>query len=395
MSHREWSPKPFFRHLTPAALADLCSWAAADFRLDGVGKPWEQMYRAWLSLSAADRLRLETALLPVNDLSVSDARDRLGELAAQTWARSPLLAESRTWSSSDLALRLFVAAPAAFLQLHQGWLVDSLEHLKEYAGRYPVVPKPSAKAKAALRDAMRAYLRNTEFGPRCKVEDFANDEKFALFVFHEDELTPTDRFTDDDDLEPMWERDVVRLAAVFHYETNVLMVKARRKAEREKLRDLFAEHILQDELYFFDARSSPRFSFRPLGDEAFRFPPVLGSGLVGVTVKKLFIRPAEGEVKHVTLDFKTEVALPSVHEAIRRFGIDLDHDTVVGAQLRFVFEGRGRSRTRTVSLFNPNSSNLNDTPRDRIIRRHLRLWGFDANLRRTVVAGGAVEAAAH
>lgn len=100
-------------------------------------------------------------------------------------------------------------------------------------------------------------------------------------------------------------------------------------------------------------------------------------------------------MKHVTLDFKTEVALPSVHEAVRRFGVDLDHDTVEGAQLRFVFEGRGRSRTRTVSLFNPNSSNLNDTPRDRIIRRHLRLWGFDANLRRPVVAGGAVEAAAH
>ncbi len=45
MTHREWSPKPFFRHLTPAALADLRSWAAADLRADGSGKPWEQMYR--------------------------------------------------------------------------------------------------------------------------------------------------------------------------------------------------------------------------------------------------------------------------------------------------------------------------------------------------------------
>jgi len=173
------------------------------------------MYRAWLRLSAVDRLRLETALLPVNDLAVPDARARLGELAEKTWGQSSLLAESRTWSSQDLALRLFVAGPSAFLQLHQGWLVDSLEHLKEYAGRYPISPKPSVKAKAALKDAMRAYLRNTAFGPRCKVEDFANDEKFALFVFHEDELKPTDRFTDDEDLEPTWERDVVRLAAVF------------------------------------------------------------------------------------------------------------------------------------------------------------------------------------
>jgi hypothetical protein len=395
MTHREWSPKPFFRHLTPAALADLRSWAAADLRADGSGKPWEQMYRAWVLLPASARLRLEAALLPVNDLAAPDARTRLGELAAMTWAQSPLLAESRSWSSEDLALRLFIAAPKAFLQLHQGWIVDSFEHLKEYAGRYPVAPKPSMKAKAALKDAMRGYLRNTAFGPRCHVEDFANDEKFALFVFHEDELKPTDRFNEEEELEPMWDRDIVRLAAVFHFETNVLMVKAPRKAEREQLRDLFAEHILGDPLYFYDARTTPRFSFRPLRDETFRFPPLIGSGLLGVTVRKLFVRPTEGDVKHVSLDFKAAPTLSRVHDACAKFGIDLDQDTIEGVHLRFTFEGSGRSRTRTVSLFNPNSSNLSDTPRDRIIRRHLKLWGFDANVRRSAVASAPLEATAH
>lgn len=395
MSHREWSPKPFFRHLTTEALADLRAWAGADLRPDGIGQPWEQLYRAWVGLPAAQRLRLETALLPVNDLASPHARTRLGELAATTWAHSPLLVESRSWSSEDLALRLFVAAPAAFLHLHQGWLVDSFEHLKEYAGRYPIAPKPSKRAKAALKDAMRGYLRSTAFGPRCSVEDFANDEKFALFVFHEDELKPTDRFNEREELEPSWERDVVKLAAVFHFETNVLMVKAPRKAEREQLRDLFAEHILGDPLYFYDARSAPRFSFRPLRNEAFRFPPIYGTGVVGVTVRKLFIRPAEGDVRHVTLEFKDAVTLPHVHDALAAFGIDLVHDTIEGVHLRFTFEGSGRSRSRTVSLFNPNSSNLSDTPRDRIIRRHLKLWGFDANVQRATVEGAPLEAAAH
>ncbi len=395
MTHREWSPRPFFRHLSPAALAELRAWAAADLRPDGSGTPWEQLYRAWVLLSAADRLRLETALLPVNDLATPHARSRLGELAATTWAGSALLAESRSWSSQDLALRLFIAAPRAFLQLHQGWLVDSLEHGREYAGRYPIAPKPSVKAKAALKDAMRGYLRNTEFGPRCKVEDFANDEKFALFVFHEDELKPVDRFTQDEDLEPTWDREVVRLAAVFHFETNVLTVKAPRREEREQLRDLFAEHILGDPLYFFDERTAPRFSFRPLRDEAFRFPPIVGSGLVGVSVRRLFIRPDEGDVKRMSIDFREALSLAQVHEALSVFGIDLAGHTIEGVHLRFTFEGSGRSRSRTVSLFNPNASNLSDTPRDRIIRRHLNLWGFDANVRRAAVAGVAVEAATH
>ena len=51
----------------------------------------------------------------------------------------------------------------------------------------------------------------------------------------------------------------------------------------------------------------------------------------------------------------------------------LAYDTLVidGVQIRFVFEGRGRSRFRTVSLFNPNSTNLSDTARDRVIRSYL------------------------
>ena len=76
----------------------------------------------------------------------------------------------------------------------------------------------------------------TAFGARCQVEDFANDEKFALFIFHEDEVAPFDRFNDKGVVEPDWQRPVVRLAAVFQFETSTLLVKAPRVAEREKLR---------------------------------------------------------------------------------------------------------------------------------------------------------------
>ena len=63
-------------------------------------------------------------------------------------------------------------------------------------------------------------------------------------------------------------------------------------------------------------------------------------------------------------------------------------------RLQFIFEGKGRSKYRTVSLFNPNSSNLNDTDRDRVIRRYLKEWGIDASGRRTPLVAAANEAAA-
>ncbi len=395
MTHREWSPKSFFRHLSPPALAALRAWAKAELKPLGAGKPWEQAYAAWRALPTVTRLKLEAALLPVNDLCVPDARPRLEELAATVWAKTPLLEESRAWSAQDLATRLFVAAPAAFAALHQAWAVDAMEHLKEYAGRYPVVLQPEARAKAALKDAMMAYLRETPFGPRCHVEDFANEEKFALFVFHEDEVVPTDRFTHDDDIEPAWERAVVRLAAVFHFETSVLMVKAPRKAEREKLRDLFAQFIVGDVRYFQDARQAPRFSFDALRDEEFAFPAIAGSRLVSVALQKLVVRPRDSGVKRLCLDFRQGQGLAQVHQALQAHGVDVDDDAIEGVHLRFNFEGDGRSRSRTVSLFNPNSSNLRDTHRDRVIRRHLKLWGFDANHRRASLVAAPLEAATH
>lgn len=140
------------------------------------------MYRAWLKLSVADRLRLETALLPVNDLSVSDARDRLGELAEQTWARSPLLAESRTWSSVGPRAEALRRGAGCVPATPPG-VAGGLARRAPQGCARPLPGGPEAEregqGRAPRRDA-RFYLRNTEFGPRCKVEDFANDEKFAL-----------------------------------------------------------------------------------------------------------------------------------------------------------------------------------------------------------------------
>ncbi|MDP1826619.1 MAG: hypothetical protein Q8L48_25335 [Archangium sp.] len=395
MALREWSPKSYFRNLTPPTLAVLRTWAKAELKPIGSGKPWEQTYRAWKALPETARMKLETALLPVNDLCVPDARPRLEELAATVWATSAMVEQCRSWSSQDLATRLFVAAPAAFANLHQSYVVDSMEHLKEYAGRYAATPCANARSKAALKDALMAHLRETAFGPRCHIEDFANAEKFALFVFHEDEVVASDRFTHDDEIEPAWERDVVRLAAVFHFESNVLMVKAARKEEREKLRDLFAQFIVGDAGYFQDAKLTPRFSFDPLRDREFGFPVLPGSRVVGACVQKVVVRPQVPDVKRLVVEFRQAVAVPEVHEALQAHGVDADRDTIEGVHLRFNFEGSGRSRSRTVSLFNPNSSNLRDTPRDRVIRRHLKVWGFDANNRRVSLASSPLEATAH
>jgi len=396
MAKREWNPKSFFRHLTPDALAVLLEWASVELALDGEGPVGEQVYRAWKALPDAEREAIETKLLPVNDLCGTHSRPYLDRLAQQVWTNgsSHLIEDSKNWSAQDLAVRLFIADEARFLEAHQAHALDMMEHLTEFHGRYPVTLTPTPEAKTAMKVAMASHFRETAFGARCQVEDFANDEKFALFIFHEDEVAPFDRFNEQGVVEPDWQRPVVRLAAVFQYETSTLLVKAPRVSEREKLRDLFAQLFIGDADYFEDTTKSPKFCFDPLRDDDFEFPVRGFDKIEDVSIVRVVAKPASRDVKRVTVEMKPGFTVLGVRGLLDEHGVNLASDAIHGVRLQFVFEGKGRSRYRTVSLFNPNSSNLNDTDRDRVIRRYLKEWGIDASGRRTPLEAAANEVAA-
>ena len=198
------------------------------------------------------------------------ARPYLDSLAQRIWssANPHLLQQSMDWSVHDLAMRLFVEAPQELLKTHQGYAVDMMDHFREYRGRYAVELKASAAAKERMRQSMVEHFRQHADGAKCQVEDFEGEGKFAIFIYHEDEVTPQDTFDDDGIVVPNWIRPVVRIAAVYYRDTCTLLVKAPRKPEREKLRDLFAEIFIGDRGFFEDLAKTPKFSFAPLADRA-------------------------------------------------------------------------------------------------------------------------------
>jgi len=226
MAHREWNPKSFFRHLTPEVLDQLLQWSEFELELDGEGPLWEQIYRAWTALPAEGRKKKETALLPVNDMCSPHARPYLEAQAVKSWTdgNAHLIEESRTWTVHDLAVRLFLTDNEGFKAAYKTYAVDMMQHFTEYRGQYAFSPVLAADTKARVRAEMVAYLKETPYGTRCKVEDYPGAEKVALFVFHEDEETPFDRFKSDDQIEPDWQRPVIQLAAVFHIETHTVPV---------------------------------------------------------------------------------------------------------------------------------------------------------------------------
>jgi hypothetical protein len=376
---REWNPRAFFRHLTP----DVARGLAGDLGLVLDAKAGttssERLYAAWKAVDEFTQRRLEPGLRLVNDLCTATARNYLVALAEQQWTmrRPEWLPCIIVWSTHDLAVKLFMDAPEALKALHRTYGVDMLEHLKEYQGKYVADVVPSLDRKSRMKAAMLQHFKSEARGENCHIEDFVNEEKLALFVYAEEEVTPFDRFNQAGQLEPDWQRPVIRLAAVFNLETCRLLVKAPRKAEREKLRDLFAEIFVGDSDYFEDPSQLARYDFGALGDPSFDFPTTGADHIERVSVLQVTARPANRDIRRVTVELEPGLPQARMVHAIESLGLRLREDGVDGARLLFVFEGSGRSRQRTVSIANPNSTNLRDTDRDRIIRRCLRDWSID------------------
>jgi hypothetical protein len=379
MQHREWNPKAFFRKVSLEVMKIYADGRGLPQAGDADGAKADRYYEVWKTLPEARRLALETELLPVNDMCSPHARPYLDILAGTVWGAGDERIElSKDWSVNDLAMRLFIDAPTALLDAHQSYAVDMMEHFREYRGRYAHTVTTNAEAKQRMAEAMQTHFRQYVGGARCQVEDFAGTDKFAIFIFHEDALSPVDTFNDQGIVVPVWQRSVVRIAAVYYPETCTLLVKAPRKPEREKLRDLFAEIFVGDAEFFEDLNRNPKYSFLPLENSRFQFPTHPADGIEEVCVTRVVIRPVHSDVNRLSIDLVPKLHLVEVHTVLADHGLTFDSNLIDGIRLQFTFtHGKGRGRFRTISLTNPNSTNLRDTVQDRVIRRYLKEWKID------------------
>lgn len=376
MAHREWNPKSFFRKLTPEVVALLAERFRVKLEDDGEA---DSAYRAWKKLQAGQKKHLDAHLSLVNDLCGTHARSYLNELASTVWATTETFEQSRNWSSHDLAVRLSLDALDQFASVHQRFLIEIMDHLTEYRGKRVVAVKASTWAKSAMRNAMAEHFREHAGGARCKVEDFEAPDKFALFIHHEDEVTPTDTFDDQDQIVPIWQRPVVQIAAIFYPEHSTLMVKAPNKMDREKLRDLFASLFIGEADFFQDVSGEPAFDLNVLKRENLDFPTRPADHIQSVSVVKLVLKAPQRDVRRLVFEFTSGLTMEGIAQVLSQRGLQLAELQFDAAHLRVTFDNvKGRARDRTVSLQWPNRSNLRDTPTDRKIRTYLKEWGLDA-----------------
>ena len=318
----------------------------------------------------------------INDLSTPAARPYLDAIAPAIFhgARAPLLEASRDWTVYALAIHLYAFDAGAFAACHREYSSDHTAHFTEYRGKRAVTINATPALKERMRLKMKPFIRTQAGGARCHFEDYQNSEKLAYYVYCEGEVISRDTLNDDEKVEALLERSVVRLAAIFSFDDFTLWVKAPTKALRNKLCALFAEEVIGDRNYFLDPEWVPRFSFNWLRDSTRRLVADLSLGIADAWVSQLIVAPATGRVRRPSMSFDKGMSLADVHFAAKEKGVDLKCCDIIGVDIRFAMRGTGGGRFRTITLRNPNSTNLNDTPRDRAIRKCLRLWGLEAHL---------------
>jgi hypothetical protein len=392
---RQWNPKTFFRHLTPEVLDLFCEWSKLELRKEGEGSRAERVYKAWSEIPDDTRMPIEKQLYAVNDLCGPHARPYLEELAGRVWRDEPdKISAARDWTAQDLAVRLFIRDPVRFDDTAQTYAVDLLDHVKEYRGAWTLTVRPSDDIKLKIKAAMEDHFRGTAEEGTCVVEGHSNAERFAFWIYYNGQKTPEDRVTPAGKLETEFRRPLIRYAAVFHYDSHTLSIKAPDPAERDWLRGMFAKLIADDATYFSDPSKENRYNFEVLKDQKFMFQVSPMEGIQVVSLIQVTAKSPHRAGRNVVVNIEPGEQPYVARQVLETHGISLDTAEIRGIQLQFTFTYKGMAKNRTVSVRNPGSTNLNDSIRDRLIRKYLKKWGIDATAHRVAVAANSRGASA-
>lgn len=198
--------------------------------------------------SRAQRTRCRRELAPLRELARIVDHAELCAVAAQRFAvtRPDWQRLLRSASTLDVAVRLYLEAPAAFLHAHRPLLLARPGELTAQRAAYIADVVPSRDRVRRMQEALAQLDRELGHGSS-RSHAFADAHQLAIWTACE-------------------KRPFARRAFSFFFESGVLCVRAASRFEQARVSAAFANIFAQDPHYFDAARAGeePRGSLRPL-----------------------------------------------------------------------------------------------------------------------------------
>lgn len=379
MHKMEFDPKRFLRRLRPEikerllgqlTLLDLMN----KNRCEEDPEP-DRDYFAWMRIPEDRRKTSSRDLARINDMCSDKARFYLMQEAHVLWRSKPdLLQEATEMPTCDLAATLFLESEISFKRAWSEFYIDDFAFRVKRKGKDDRQPKVSAGTKERLQRRIQLFYKAGGEGHRnCKVEDHDDENRFAIFLYHEHRVRYREKFDENGILLSEEDKPVEQAMAVYYKHTHVLMVKVRQKKLRAELITLMGE-LYFDDPYFFDHALAREFDLSPLADPKFDFPFRPADGISSVSVEGFsFWHP------DARLGLLKDVPCPQGHvAALAALGLTQDQVDYYGVKIKFAPDGRIHRYNRTACISLPDRINLGDTPRDRLLTKYLDEWGFFA-----------------
>ncbi len=266
----------------------------------------------------------------------------------------------------DLAINLFIKNRAAF-DFAYNWLnIDQYQNFKDFLGVEPkeVNLKNLEKFKQAISD----YLKEQSKGRHVHFDEYPKDNKTAYIISYEDYLKPINKF-EDNNLVTIKERPVKELVLIYYPNLAKLKCKMPNKELQDTIKSLFAEYMLDDTDFFNHSKVDSLFDLNVLAAKDKELIPNPKYGIEKVNITSLRASLSSDGL------FKSDFRHPNeLIKKLKEINLNIENIKILKAGIQFVFEGTGRSKSRTIYITAPNASTISDNPKDEIITKCLVDW---------------------
>jgi hypothetical protein len=371
---RPFKLKAVLRHLDKGLLAAYLEKRGMDNPpevSDGMdeNEVWDEFVQG---LDAGQSGQLETDLRDVNDMATEDGLLALLEIAKSKNVHPQKEIEELA-GFHDKALHFLIRHPNVFDIASISHHVDGL---KARAERF--LKKRSAdfveKNSEILAKTLSQHLLATDGrGRECAVNVYRQEDRVCFIAYPED-FAKSPLCYEGRRLKRLPLRPTFEIVFLYYPHTGKVELSAKGGPKRQMgLFRIFNQVVLEDQQAVAELEKTYR--LEKFLDGNLKLPTLAEDEVEYVRLQKLRLSHRFEDYR-ITLELKQANGVETMKGALGKFHVQPSAFSVVQAEVKMKFPGRGRKGSVTIQLSYPDKCNLNDSPNHLKAKKYLEEWGL-------------------